>query len=64
MAEDDASPGFGGGCLGMKDPYRDCAKIQVLHKHTKVLLWCKAVLYKADKLGHGANFHLLKYIPL
>lgn len=64
MKKDDASPGLGGGCLGLKEPHRDCAEMQVLHEHTMALLRHNAVLNKAHEAGHGANIHLLEYISL
>lgn len=64
MVEDDASPGARGGCLGLEQPHRDCSKMQVFYQHTIVILWYQQVLHKAEKVRHGANFHLLQYIPL
>lgn len=63
MEKDDATLGLGRDCLGLKKPHRDCAKMQVLHKHTKVLLLHKAILYKVGKVGHGGNVVFLSLFP-
>lgn len=64
MKENDASPGVGGGCLGLEQPDRYGPKMQVGYHKRRVLLDSHAVLQKLEKSGQGANPYLLKYIPL
>lgn len=61
--EDDVSLGLGGDCLRLKEPHRDCAKMQVLHE-TRFFFDMIPSCTKQEKWGMEQMFIFSSIFPV